>query len=160
MSEPTSISELLKSEHRWVDERLKHFGQGLDKGRVSAGPFQEARVVLHRHIYLEEEILFPQVEDRGLMGPAEVMAQEHGEICRYLDGIGDLIKAGATAGRVQAAFTALRSLLEEHNFKEERVLYPSVDRLLGPDELAQMLQKLMVAQMPEKWACRAHRGAG
>ena len=95
-----------------------------------------------------------------MMGPAEVMAQEHGEICRYLDGIGDLIKAGATAGRVQAAFTALRSLLEEHNFKEELVLYPSADRLLGPDELAQMLQKLMAAQMPEKWVCRAHRSAG
>ncbi len=130
MSEPTRISELLKSEHRWVDECLEHFGQGLDKGRVSAGPFQEARVVLHRHIYLEEEILFPQVEELGLMGPGEVMAQAYGEICRHPDGIRDLIKAGATAGRVQAAFTALRGLLEEHNFKEEQVLYPSADRLL------------------------------
>ena len=157
MKKETSISELLQSEHRWVAERLEHFGQGLDKGQVSADPFHEAGAVLHRHIYLEEDILFPQVEVRGLMGPAEVLAQEHGEICGYLNGIGDLVKAGAPAGRVQAAFTALRSLLDEHNLKEEQVLYPAADRLLEPDELAQMLQKLTAAQRPENWVCRAHR---
>lgn len=160
MSEPASVSELLQSEHRWIDQRLEQFGQGLDQGQVSGNPFQEVREFLHHHIYLEEEILFPKVEDRGLMGPAEVMAQEHGEICTYLNGVGELIAAGASAQRVQAAFTALRSLLEEHNFKEEMVLYPSADRLLGPEELAQMLQELMEAQMPANWVCRAHLGAG
>ncbi|MBF8267269.1 MAG: hypothetical protein HW388_777 [Dehalococcoidia bacterium] len=152
MREQNTITELLQSEHRWVDERFQGFRQHLAEGRVDAEPFQEAAKVLYRHIYLEEVILFPEVEARGVVGPTAVMAQEHGEIWRLLEGIQDRIRQNAGAGRIQDAFDALHSLLEEHNFKEEKILYPSADRLL---DSARVVAQLKQATLPDGWVCLA-----
>ena len=140
MRQQESISAALESEHRCIDERFKRFEEGLASGHVVAEPFEEAAKVLHRHIYIEEEVLFPAVEARGLVGPTAVMAMEHGEICRFLGGIRDLIQEKASPGRIQGSFKALRSLLEEHNFKEERVLYPNADRILGQDDVRAVVE--------------------
>ena len=156
MGEQTTISDVLQSEHRRIDEDLDRFRRGMDSGRVDPGPFEAAAETLRRHIYLEEDILFPQVEARGMTGPTEVMAQEHGEICHLLDIIHDLIQTGAGPQRIRAAFVALHRLLEEHNLKEEQVLYPSSDQMLGKDEVARVLQRLIDAKPPEGWECRAH----
>ena len=158
MSEQVTISTMLEAEHRWIDERFEQFSRGLAMGLVKADTLQEAASVLHRHIYLEEEFLFPEVEARGLEGPTAVMVQEHGDICRFLNGITELIGEGVGHARIQDSFKALRRLLEEHNVKEEGVLYPSADRLLNSAELVRRLKE---ANAPDGWACRAHhRGDG
>ena len=157
MSEQVTISTMLEAEHRWIDERFEQFSRDLAMGLVKADPFQEAASVLHRHIYLEEELLFPEVEALGLEGPTAVMVQEHGDICRFLNGITELIGEGAGYAQVQDSFKVLRKLLEEHNVKEESVLYPSADRLLNSAELVRRLKE---ANPPNGWACRAHRGEG
>lgn len=157
MTEHATVSAFLETQHRWIDERFERFRQSVLAGQIDAEPFLEAATALHRHIYLEEEILFPEVEARGLVGPTAVMAQEHGEICRFLGGIQDLIRTNAEPPRVGGAFTALLGLLEEHNFKEERVLYPSADQLLDPWDRARLLEQLKEAQVPESWRCRTHR---
>lgn len=160
MTTQTPISEHLESEHRWIHQRFEQFRQGLERGQVNAAPFREAASVLHRHIYLEEDILFPEVEARGLEGPTTVMAQEHGEICRYLGGIENLIGTGAAASRIRDTLKALYLLLEEHNFKEEQMLYPSADQMIDPIERDVILQRLKASAPPEGWACRAHRSKG
>lgn len=160
MKRQESVSAALESEHRWIDARFRRFEEGLARGQIATEPFEEAAKVLHRHIYLEEELLFPAVEARGLVSPTAVMAMEHGEICRFLGGIRDLIQGKASPERIQGPFKALRGLLEEHNFKEERVLYPNADRILGQDEVAAVVGRMKEAEAPEGWACRAHRNQG
>ena len=61
MTQPETITEVLEPEHRWIDERFERFQTLLANGQVSAGPFEEAAKALHRHMYVEEEILFPEV---------------------------------------------------------------------------------------------------
>ena len=156
MKQQNTITELLQSEHRWVDERFQRFRQHLAEGRVDAEPFQEAAKVLRRHIYLEEVILFPEVEARGVVGPTEVMAREHGEIWRFMEEIQDRIRQNARAGRILSTFDALRSVLEDHNFKEEQILYPSADRLL---DSAQVVTQLKQANLPDGWVCRVLRAS-
>ena len=156
VTEHGTISLVLESEHQWIDARFEQFRQDLAQGQVNPGPFHEAAKTLHRHIYLEEEILFPEVEVRGLVGPTAAMLEEHGEICRFLDSIRDLIGENAHPRRVSDTLKTLRSYLQEHNFREERVLYPSADQLLDQDQLVRVLQRLQGATPPKGWVCRAH----
>ncbi|MEE9285498.1 MAG: hemerythrin domain-containing protein [Dehalococcoidia bacterium] len=159
MVDGKGVHHLLESEHRWLDERFDQFQHLLDSGRVDGGPFHEAARVLHRHIYLEEEILFPRLETRGLSDPISVMAQEHREICRHLGGVEGLLERNASAEQVASMLTDLRSLLKEHNFKEEGILYPAAEGLLTEQELPEVLEALRESQPPEGWVCRAHRCA-
>ncbi|MBI4213409.1 MAG: hemerythrin domain-containing protein [Chloroflexi bacterium] len=155
MTEPVTVGTLLEGEHQWIDGRFGQFLQALNAGSVNAEPLDEAAHVLHRHIFLEEEILFPELEARGVVGPTAVMVQEHGQICDFLERIAMLIRDGAPPDRIQQVFDALRSLLEEHNAKEEQVLYPAADHLLNSAEL---LRRMQGADPPHGWLCRAHRG--
>ena len=157
MTHPPSVRTVLEAEHRWIDERFGQFQHGLEAGQADAHPFDEAAQKLHRHIYLEEELLFPRVETRGLARPTAVMAQEHGEICRQLDAVGSLLASDAGASRIREALGPLRGLLEEHNVKEEQILYPACDRLLTEQEAAELVERLQEAEAPEGWLCRAHR---
>ncbi len=157
MTQQPSVHAVLEAEHRWIDERFGQFQQGLEAGRADARPYDEAAKKLHRHIYLEEELLFPRVETRGLVGPTAVMAQEHGEICRHLTAVGDLLASGAEPSRIRKALGTLRGLLEEHNAKEEQILYPASDQLLTEQELAELVAQVEQAEAPEGWLCRAHR---
>ncbi len=103
MKQQAGISTDLALEHRRIDERFERFQQYLAKGQVNADLYEEAAGILHRHIYLEEEILFPEVEARGLVGPTAVLVQEHGEICRFLDGVQACIQRDAKPRRIQDA---------------------------------------------------------
>lgn len=152
------ITELLEWEHEWIDARFRRFQEALAKGRIEAAPLEEAVEALHRHMYVEEDILFPAVEAHGLTGPTAVMAEEHGEICRLLGEIQGQVQAGAEPQEVLGTFRALHQVLGEHNVKEEQVLYPTSDRVLGQENPEQMTRRLREARAPEGWTCRAHRG--
>ena len=90
---------------------------------------------LRRHIAFEEQILFPAFEATSGMpaiaGPTAVMRAEHREI---EDLIGR-IEAGIAEkdAPVEKLRRSLHEVLGEHNYKEEEVLYPATDQLLGPD---------------------------
>ncbi len=156
-ADPTTIHGLMESEHQWVDARFTRFLGLLDSGVLDGSPFFEASGVLHRHIYLEEEILFPELERHGLSGPVAVMALEHGEIWRNLADVAGLIRADADVERVRASLKALEELLDAHNFKEEQILYPAADEVVSPEQLPQMLDALRESQAPPGWVCRAHQ---
>ena len=158
MDEQAPITEILESQHRWVDGRFERFRELLASNQVDGSPFDEAAKALHRHMYLEEEIIFPEVEARGLMGPTQVMAREHGEICRFMNSIQDLVAGKAPPGQILDSLNAVRNLLEQHNLKEEEILYPSADQLLAGPDLPQVLERLNEAQPPADWSCRADRG--
>ena len=90
---------------------------------------------LRRHIRFEEQILFPEFEQRvGLpadQGPTAVMRMEHREIERLIDAIG---RALGGDGAPLPLRGDLHRVLGQHNMKEEHVLYPGADRCLSPDE--------------------------
>ena len=157
MSGESTISSVLQTEHREVEKLLDRFEQALGEERVDAPPFQEAARILHRHIYLEEELLFPEVEARGLIGPTQVMTLEHGQIWQLLESILDGIRSGAEPERIQDTFRALRGVLEGHNMKEEQVLYPTADQFLAGPEHGGIVRRLTEAIAPEGWTCRARR---
>jgi hemerythrin-like domain-containing protein len=134
----------------WDNDRLDATLAGVCH-EVEAGKLEEAeadyRVFLtglKRHIRLEEELLFPLFEVRtGVTGgPTEIMREEHREIERALE-----LMEGALVRRSTEAFADgcrfLRSLLPDHNAKEEHVLYPTTDRVLSAEERSTFVRRLV-----------------
>lgn len=157
MTQPPTVSAVLEAEHRWIDERFVRFRASLEAGRAEAGPYEEAAAKLRRHIYPEEELLFPKVETRGLAGPTTVMMAEHGEIWQQLGAVSDLLSGGTEPSQILEVFEALLGLLADHNAKEEQIFYPASDQLLTEEELVAVVTEVEEAEAPEGWLCRADR---
>lgn len=88
---------------------------------------------IRKHLELEEEILFPrlgQATGMGSQGPIGVMLMEHKQMKNLLD----LIEDGARAGdgdQVLDYGDTLLMLTQQHNIKEEQVLYPMSEEALS-----------------------------
>lgn len=99
---------------------------------------------LRRHIAVEEQILFPLFEKRSGLppnaGPTEVMRGEHREIERLLAEI--LRTIGDPAKLPDQARAAFHEILEEHHLKEEGMLYPALDEVLGRDEGDELVSQI------------------
>ena len=96
--------------------------------------FAEFKAGLERHIGWEEDLLFPLFEEKtGLRdGPTAVMRHEHRQIKRHLDAIDAALQAGKTGPDPED--DALLEILAAHNWKEEQILYPAIDRAVTEDE--------------------------
>ncbi len=86
------------------------------------------------HLGYEEQTLFPQLEAALPMaaGPTTAMRAEHGQI-RTLFGELSAAVAAQDAEALSDTVETLLLLLQQHNAKEEAVLYPLADRALAPD---------------------------
>lgn len=143
-----SVTEYLQADHQRLDaivpdvERLAGAGS-LAESRARFGAFVDG---LSRHIDVEEQILFPTFEEKTGMtsGPTVVMRREHVEIRAAMARVSAALDAGDTA-TAHEALAELTALLEAHNMKEERMLYPMTDRALGTAEAREALVRRIEA---------------
>jgi len=113
---------------------------------------------LRRHIHLEEEFPFPPLYDAGEVSSIVLMVREHGAIWRTTVAIDASLDAGTDAHTADLC-RELLGRLERHNAKEEAVIYPEADTVLGPAAAARLTSFLEVGQTPKGWVCRSARGA-
>ena len=101
------------------------------------GPSPEPALVqferaLDRHLAMEEGVLFPALEEatgqRG--GPTAVMRMEHAEMRRLLAQVSGALSRG-DRGAAQDAGDTLMMVIQQHNVKEEGMLYPMAEAALG-----------------------------
>ncbi|HVU60716.1 MAG TPA: hemerythrin domain-containing protein [Mycobacteriales bacterium] len=152
-TEPLSVA--FEHEHRAIDEDILAVVNGpADPVRRQA--LVAAAQVLRRHIYAEEELMFPALRDAGLIGPVLVMLREHAEMWPLLDNVEQLATDGE-APALQEACSSLLDLLARHNPKEEAILYPQVDDLLTPATAATLRQLLLAGELPTGWRCQLLR---
>ncbi len=134
----------------WDHDRLDALEQAAFRARA-AGDLQSAVDLytefasgLRRHIGFEEDLLFPAFEKSAGMpptsGPTAVMRAEHREIRELLDRIAaGIADAAAPVERLRESFHAV---LSDHNLKEEGVLYPGADELLGKEEADRLVARI------------------
>lgn len=99
---------------------------------------------LERHIVWEEDVLFPAAArvERGLaQGPIAVMKLEHVEIRASKALALDRMNAGDGEG-ARSFIQRMLAVLEGHNMKEERILYPACDDLIPAEEAGRILELL------------------
>lgn len=112
---------------------------------------------LRRHIYIEEEIVFPPLRQGALQMPIMVMLTEHGEMWRRMEDLERLlarddVDAEPTRSQVAADCAALMELLVSHNRKEEPVIYPHMDADLDAPTRERAEEYLATGALPDGWA--------
>jgi len=147
-----TLATTLETEHHEVDDALEDFVASREEA-----PLRRAVEELRRHIYVEEELLFPTLQAGGLMAPVLVMLREHGEIWRRLEGLEEALD-GHQGSRAASLCQELLDVLQRHNAKEEPIIYPQVDRALDADGTDRALAVLDGGTMPPGWACRLAEG--
>lgn len=132
----SSISSTLSAHHRNCDELFL-----AAEGAAAEGKWPECEAKfaaycaeIERHIDFEEQVLFPAFEQATGMtqGPTTVMREEHAQI-RELNA---RMAAAATRRDTDdflAASETFLVLMQQHNLKEEGVLYPECDALPGAE---------------------------
>jgi len=127
------ISNHMKAEHRECDTLFAAAEEAIVKGEWDAANerFLHFANETLRHFKEEEEALFPAFESATGMtqGPTQVMRYEHEQV-RGL--IGNMAKAIEEADKDAALSIAesMMILLQQHNMKEEQMLYAMCDRQL------------------------------
>jgi len=132
----SSINDFMTRHHRECDEALARAEEAAAASdwaglkRETAAFFQE----MARHVEVEEQVLFPAFEDRTGMrgGPTEVMRMEHERMRGLIAQMQRAVEA-SNAEEYLGLSDTLQILLQQHNVKEESVLYPMLDRSLGDD---------------------------
>lgn len=142
-----SLAQTLQKEHAEIDAGIAAFTASPGDRQ----PLTRAIRALRRHIYLEEEFLFPLLcrAEPGLAAPALAMLREHAQIWAILD----LLEHAPDTSAGPALGKRLTSHLLHHNLKEEKVLYPRADDIL-PAPAAQRLRAFLEAgELPKGWVC-------
>lgn len=155
-----SLADALEREHHDIDEGIDAYAAGPVRAERDPAPLRRAIHALRRHIYLEEEFLFPPLRAAGLVPPVFVMLREHGQIWTILD---EVERSLATDSDVRATLTLCHQLtvaLQHHNLKEERILYPQADEVLTGPADEQLRAFIESGRLPEGWVCQKARVSG
>lgn len=151
-----SLADAMEREHHEIDEAINAFAAASAEEVPDPTPLRDAIAELRRHIYLEEEFLFPLLRETGLIAPIFVMLREHGQIWDTLDALESNVSNGAD---VMMHCRQLAVELQHHNLKEERIVYPQADETLPLQERARLGHLIATSELPAAWACE-RAGAG
>jgi iron-sulfur cluster repair protein YtfE (RIC family) len=129
-----TILQFLQADHRACDDHLAKVEQAMDRGDILKAKELFTVFVdqtLH-HFDREEDILFPEFEHKSgiTTGPTQMMRQEHEQVRGLLERMHGALEVEDVEGFLGISET-LNILLQQHNMKEEQILYPSCDRVLG-----------------------------
>ncbi len=136
----SGITSALHNHHKLCDEDFADAEDAARKGdwaacRAAYGKFRDE---LLAHFGVEEDVVFPAFESRTGMagGPTQVMRGEHVQMRDLLQQM-DAALAQKDADGFGGAAETLLLMMQQHNMKEENILYPMIDQAMGQDgELA------------------------
>lgn len=144
-----SVAEFLAAEHRQCDDSFAAAEEAAHAADLTGcrTRFQQFQAAMERHFRKEEDALFPAFEQAtgNAMGPTRVMRLEHQQIRDALAEMSSALTGGDLEEYLGQAETLL-ILTQQHNIKEEQVLYPMCDRMLAGSAAAmiQAMQDLPV----------------
>lgn len=143
----TTISAFLSDDHRHCDLLFAGVEEQVANGdwdNADEG-FKEMHQAIEHHFAMEEEVLFPAFEGvtGSTMGPTQVMRHEHQQMRQLFDQMEQALTSRQSDDYLGASETLL-ILMQQHNAKEEQILYPMTDAQLAAqsEELMQRMQAL------------------
>ena len=124
------ISSYMSDDHQHCDALFAEAEQKVSENRweEAARAFETMRDAIEHHFRMEEAVFFPRFEEASgmTMGPTQVMRHEHEQMRGLFAAM-----AEALANRDSDAYLGdsetLLILMQQHNAKEEQILYPMLD---------------------------------
>lgn len=140
-----TILEFLGNDHRSCDDLFAAAETAVaKKDWAGAGSlFERFLAAMAHHLAMEETVLFPAFETRmgSSMGPTQVMRMEHEQMRALFQDMARAL-ADANSDRFLGLSETFNVLMQQHNLKEENVLYPMTDQMLEAerDDLIRSMQ--------------------
>ncbi len=131
-----TITEVMEKDHLRCDDLFVKAEEAAgkdDRGQAAAN-FADFHEAIKRHFRIEEEILFPGFEklSNSTTGPTAMMRSEHAQMNDLLARMSLALESDDLDEYLGDADTLL-IIMQQHNAKEEQILYPMIDQSLGSD---------------------------
>lgn len=138
-----NISDFMTSDHHACDDLFASAEESVGKGNWSKGnsDFSAFLTAMKHHFTIEEEVLFPAFDTKTGMdnGPTFVMRSEHRQMEKVFDDMTKALAAKDSDGYLGLSETLLM-LMQQHNMKEEQMLYRMMDQQLAAETPALLKQ--------------------
>jgi iron-sulfur cluster repair protein YtfE (RIC family) len=138
------LSSYMKADHRACDEAFANMENEVsDENWANATKLFEAFASdLNHHFNMEEEVMFPAFEAReaGHCNPTPVMIMEHTQMRNVLNQLREDLEAKNKEHFFGLSETLMMTM-QQHNMKEEQMMYPMIDESLG-EESAMLLDEM------------------
>jgi len=143
-----TIKEYLTNDHRKCDEVFAQMeakaGEALSDAKELTAAFVED---MEKHFQMEERVMFLEFETKTGMtqGPTAMMRQEHMQMRGLMSQLIEAIDAD-NKDKFFGLTETLMILLQQHNMKEEQMLYPMAQQHLSTESnrIINMMDSLVV----------------
>ncbi|MFA5371192.1 MAG: hemerythrin domain-containing protein [Sideroxydans sp.] len=128
-----TIIEFMAASHKACDDEFAYAEEAvLDGNWEKAAPaFKRFHDAMTNHLRMEEELLFPALQAAGgPAGPVQIMLMEHAQMNDLFEQMTAALAAKDAQGYGGISETLL-IVMQQHNHKEEQILYPIADRVLA-----------------------------
>lgn len=134
-----TISDYMSIDHKQCDDVFAALERSVAEGHweKATHAFREFHNAMQQHFAMEEDVLFPAFEQAtgSNAGPTNMMRIEHQEIRGIIDELQQALDQRDAENFAGIADT-LNIMLQQHNMKEEGILYPMADRVLSHEREA------------------------
>lgn len=151
------IDTLMKEHEKILEflDRLEKVNQIIQKMKIfkMQKEFTELKDIAEHlisaepHHKREEEVLFPELEKRGVFGPPEMMRLEHNELKKKKRELKEISESFNNENfltlkeKLNQTSQFIISLLREHIFKENNILYPMALEVIKEEKVWQKMKK-------------------
>jgi hemerythrin-like domain-containing protein len=129
-----TISSFLTTDHRACDEEFANLENTVAKENweESQKQLEKFTTDLLHHFDMEEKVMFPTFEEVTGMtqGPTMIMRMEHAQMRAILEDLKSDIEK-KDKNHFFGVSESLMMLMQQHNMKEEQMLYKMADMHLG-----------------------------
>lgn len=140
-----TIKDFMTHKHRECDHFLAEAEDAVEKGDFDSAleKYLAFKNETLKHFDMEEEYLFPMFEQKTGMtqGPTQVMRMEHAQAKSLFEKMDEAYNA-KDKDRIFGLGESMNILLQQHNAKEEQMLYTMMQQHLMSenDEIVEKLQ--------------------
>lgn len=144
----STIKEYLTTDHRRCDELLASMEESATSSFEASKEACQAFVnETERHFQMEERVMFLEFEAKTGMtqGPTAMMRHEHSQMRSLMQQMLDAIDAG-NKDKFFGLSETLMILMQQHNMKEEQMLYPMAQQHLSAElqRVVSMMESMIV----------------
>ena len=144
----TTIKDFLTQDHRRCDEVFAAMEEKANSSLSDAKELTTEFIAdMEHHFQMEEKVMFLEFETKTGMtqGPTAMMRHEHEQMRNLMSQMQEAIDAD-NKEKFLGLTETLIILLQQHNMKEEQMLYPMAQQHLSADSqrILDMMQSIVV----------------
>ena len=140
-----TINQFMTTDHRECDEQFAQLENIVDQGNFDGAKamFDEFQAHMLKHFDMEEQVMFPQYQncEGGHCDPTPVMLMEHNQMRAIFIQMANAINENDKE-KFLGQSEALLFTMQQHNMKEEQMMYNFADQALNSEDIINQMKAL------------------